>query len=87
VVCDADDRVVDVVPLVGGQRAVAEIWHLGDEAAILSADVEAGADLVRDTATVEADDGDLLLDVQGGGAKVTDVGPDESAAAKGLNFL
>src|ERR1700757_4742785 len=66
----------DVEPLVGGQvggartTAGAERWHLGHPAAVFSADVEAGTDLIGKTRAVEATHLGLLLGVDQRGARV-----------------
>src|ERR1700687_784105 len=56
VVRHANCRFLDVVPLVRGELAEAKRRHLGHKAAVLSANVEARADLVGNAATIKSPD-------------------------------
>src|ERR1700723_3376423 len=61
VVSHADGRAEDVPPLVGDKNGITESWYLGDQAAVLGADIEAGADLIGNAGSVDgADFGDLF---------------------------
>src|SRR5580700_5131439 len=62
VIRDADDRIVDVVVPVGARVVMREVERggLDDDAAIFSPDIEAGAELVGDTAAVQAADVGVL---------------------------
>ena len=71
--------IVDVVPAIGSELVVAEGGHLGDEAAIFRADVEAGADFIGDAAAIEPTNRGLLLHVEVGGAGIADGQKDERA--------
>src|SRR5580700_1446038 len=72
VVGDADDGVVDVVVNVGAEVVVliTEGRRLHHDAAILGADVEAGADLVRDAGAVDGADIRVAAKAEGVGLRI-----------------
>ena len=61
VVRHTDRRRGDNVVAIAGERGDPEVRRLQHEAAILGPDVEAGADLIRDTGPEQAADTHLLL--------------------------
>src|ERR1700721_194406 len=70
VVSHADGRAEDVPPLVGDENGVTERGHFGDHAAVLGANIEAGADLIRNADSVNSADFGGLLYIQRLGARV-----------------
>src|SRR5450755_548415 len=84
VVSDPNHRVRDVIKPVDRKGTDAgQIGRFDQNPAILSANIEAGADLVSDSATVIRSDAGLALAAEAGGAPVEDR-PEEVTAAAAL---
>src|SRR5260370_4586924 len=84
---DADGRLVNVVPLVGGEvdgigaGALAEVGIFGEESAVLRTNVEAGADFVGEASAVHCCHRRLLLHIERRSAGVADGQKDEPGGA------
>jgi hypothetical protein len=91
VIGHADDRLADVVPALGRNWVpIAECRHLGHPAAILGANIEAGADLVGKSGSVDAADFSLLFYVERRGPELTmgkKMKPPGPPSTNGLKFL